>query len=251
MTVVFQYYFTYMDDLPEGVGYTTFGKVHIAWLICIAAGIILCTVLFLHMKERGQNRFLRTLAIIMIAMEVYREIVLIATGSWEFGLLPIHLCGQAIFLEALAVFFPNTFFKEITCVLCLPAAASALLFPDWLAYPTINFMNLHSFILHGILCMLPIMLLASRRCQPKIRRYWMTAVFLGADALVVHFVNVAMTMNFMFLEMPSTGSPFGGIYQTYGYGVYLVVFIGVVFGVVLLMYAGVYAVRALRKVKKK
>ncbi len=244
---MFQYYFTYMDDLPAGLGYPMFGKVHIAWLICIAAGIAVCTVCFLHLKERGQNRFLLALAVILLAMEAYREIVLVATGAWRFGLLPLHMCGLAIFLEAFYVFFPNPFFGEITCVLCLPGAASALIFPDWLAYPTINYMNLHSFILHGILCLLPIMLLVSRRYEPRIKRYWMTVVFLAGAVPIIHWINVAKGMNFMFIELPSTGSPFAGVYQAYGYAPYLIFYVGVVFGVVLLMYAGIYVVRAIWK----
>ncbi len=251
MNGLFQYYFTYMDDLPAGTGYPTFGKVHIAWLICIAAAIVVFTLCFVRLKERGQNRFLKILAITLLAMEAYREIVLVATGAWEFGLLPLHLCGLAIFIEVLYVFFPRAFFGEVTCVLCLPGAASALLFPDWLAYPTINYMNLHSFILHSILCLLPILLLASGRYQPKIRRVWMPFAFIAVGAPVMHLVNVVMKMNFMFLELPSEGSPFEGVYQAYGYAAYLIVFLGVVIGAVLMMYAGIYVVRAARKHKKK
>ncbi len=251
MKGLFQYYFTYMDDLPAGTGFPMFGKVHVAWLVCIAAAIVVCTFCFLRLKDRGQKRFLWALAIILLAMEAYRETVLVVTGSWEFGLLPLHLCGLAIFIEVLYVIFPKAFFGEVSCVLCLPGAASALLFPDWLVYPTINYMNLHSFILHGILCLLPILLLASRRYEPRIKRVWMTAVFLAAAALVIHGINVVMKMNFMFIESPSVGSPFEGIYLSFGHAVYLIVYIAVVAAAVLLMYAGIYAVRGIRKHSRK
>ncbi len=251
MNGLFQYYFTYMDDLPAGTGYPMFGKVHITWLVCITAAIVVCTFCFLHLKDRGQKRFLLILAIILLCLEAYREIVLVATGAWEFGLLPLHLCGLAIFIEVLYVIFPKAFFGEVSCVLCLPGAASALIYPDWLVYPTVNYMNLHSFILHGILCLLPILLLASRRYEPRIKRVWMPAAFLAVSALIIHGINVVMKMNFMFIEFPSVGSPFEGVYQAYGYAVYLIVYITVVIGVVLLMYAGIYAVRGIRKLIRR
>ena len=41
--------------------------------------------------------------------------------------------------------------------LCLPGAAAALLFPEWSAYPQWNFMNLNSFLVHGLLILFPIL----------------------------------------------------------------------------------------------
>ncbi len=244
---LFANYFTYWDDLPAGSGSPTFGKIHIAWLVCIALAIVVCTLCFLRLKKTGQNRFLKILAIVLLAMEAYREIVLIATGAWEFEVAPLHLCGLAIFIEVLYVFFPDNFFGEISCVLCLPGAASALLFPDWLRYPTINYINLHGFILHAILCLLPILLLASGTYRPKIRRVWMPIVFLVGSAVILYPLNVRMGTNFMFLNYPSVGSPFEAVYKACGYGVYLTVFVAVVIGVVLMMYAGIAIVRSAKR----
>lgn len=172
----------------------------------------------------------------MLLMEAYKDIVLIVTGHMEFQYLPLHLCGIAIFLEALFAFFPCAFFGELTCVVCLPGAAAALLFPDWARYPTINFMNLHGFILHTILVLFPVLTMLSGKYLPKLRKIYMPLLFFAAAAPILYRINVWQNTNFMFLNWPSLGSPFETVYQNYGYGGYLAVFGGTVFVVILIMY---------------
>ncbi|MCC8080489.1 MAG: YwaF family protein [Lachnospiraceae bacterium] len=266
---MFEFYFTYWSDLPADSGYDTFGIVHLTWLAGIAIAIVLCTVLFLKCSSpsqdqfqkcsplspdqfpkqisSAQDRFLKTLAGIMLAMEAYREIVLIVTGHMEFENLPLHLCGLAIFAEALFAFFPNSFLGEFTCVACLPGAASALIFPDWLRYPTVNYMNLHGFIMHGILVMFPILVLVSGKYVPHIRRIYMPVLFFAVAAPILHRLNAWQGSNFMFLNRPSLGSPFEAVYEAYGYGVYLAVFGVTVFAVILAMYGGIGLIRFILK----
>ncbi|MCD8133224.1 MAG: YwaF family protein [Clostridiales bacterium] len=240
---MFEFYFTYWNDLPSDSGYDTFGIVHLTWLAGMAVAIVLCSVLFLKCSSSAQERFLKTLAVIMLAMEAYRETVLIVTGHMEFENLPLHLCGLAIFVEVLFAFFSNSFLGEFTCVACLPGAASALIFPDWLRYPTVNYMNLHGFIMHGILVMFPILVLISGKYIPNIRRIYMPVLFFAVAAPILHCLNTWQGSNFMFLNRPSLGSPFETVYEAYGYGAYLAVFVATVFAVILAMYGGIGGIR--------
>lgn len=233
---MFNYYFTYWDELPADSGYDLFGKVHIIWLIGIILAVFVCSSLYLKWGVTTQNRFLKILSITMLIMEVYKDCVLAATGYMQFQYLPLQLCGIAIFIEALFVFFPCSFLGELMCVVCLPGAASALIFPDWLRYPTINFMNLHSFIIHGILVLIPILVMISRKYTPDIRHIYMPLLFFAIATPIIYRINVWQQTNFMFLNHPSNDSPFETIYLHYGYGCYLAVFGGIVLIVILVMY---------------
>ncbi len=234
---MFDFYFTYWDDLPLDSGCDLFGKTHITWLIGIALTIIIFSAIYLKCSAAAQNRTLKILGSIMLIMEVYKDCVLISIGYMDFQYLPLQLCSIAIFAEALFAFFPCSFLGELTCVVCLPGAASALIFPDWLRYPTINFMNLHSFIVHGILVLIPVLMMISRKYTPKIRRIYMPLLFFAVAAPILYRINVWQETDFMFLNWPSHGSPFETIYLNYGYGCYLAVFGGTVLIVMLAMYA--------------
>lgn len=233
---MFKYYFTYWDDLPADIGFDLFGKIHMTWLLGIILVIIIGSAVFLKCGNDRQNRILKTLAVIMLIMEAYKDSVLIVTGNMSVQYLPLHLCGIAIFIEVLFAFFPCAFLGELSCVVCLPGAAAALLFPDWSRYPIINFMNLHGFILHTILVLFPILIMLSGKYMPKIRRIYMPIVFFAAAAPIIYHINVWQETNFMFLNWPSLDSPFEMIYKTYGYKGYLAAFGGTVFIVILIMY---------------
>ncbi len=242
---MFGQYFTYWDDLPTDGGYPMFGKVHMAWLVCIGVGIALFVLWFLKRDGAVQKRTLKVLAVVMLSMEAYREIVLAATGHWMFANLPLHLCGLAIFVEVIFAFWPNKFLGELMCVACLPGAASALIFPDWLRYPTINYMNIHSFVMHGILVMFPLMALISGRYVPSIKRVYMPLIFFAVAVPILHWANTVRGTNFMFLNWPSTGTPFEAVYSAHGYGAYLAVYGATVLAVILLMYLGIFIVGSL------
>lgn len=233
---MFQYYFTYWDDLPSDIGFDIFGKTHMIWLAGITLVIIVSCICFLKCSSDRQRKILRRLALFMLIMEAYKDCVLFFTGHMSVQYLPLHLCGMAIFAEALFVFFPCTFLGELICVVCLPGAAAALLFPDWSRYPTINFMNLHGFILHTILILFPILVMISGKYTPKLRNIYMPLLFFAVTAPVIYRINVCQGINFMFLNRPSAGSPFETVYANGGYAGYLLVYGATVLAVILIMY---------------
>ncbi len=234
---MFDQYFTYWTELPADGGYAMYGAFHIAWLCCIVLGIVCICIWFRKRTFRTQTWVLRFFGILLLCLEAYREIVLGVTGHLIFSNLPLHLCGLAIFLEALYVWWPCTFLGEMTCVICLPGAASALLFPDWLRYPAVNYMMIHGFLLHGILVLLPILVLASGRYRPKIKNIWMPLLFFAVSAPVLYVLNTRYQANFMFLNAPSEGSPFELVYERFGYPGYMAVFGGTVLVLIFIMYA--------------
>ncbi len=233
---MFQYYFTYWDDLPSGIGFEIFGKTHMIWLAGITFVIIVSCICFLKCSADRQKKILRRLALVMLMMEAYKDSVLFFTGHMSVQYLPLQLCGMAIFAEALFAFFPCTFFGEFICAACLPGAAAALLFPDWSRYPVINYMNLHGFVLHAILVLFPILVMISGKYTPKLRNIYMPLLFFAVVSPIIYRINIWQGTNFMFLNRPSTGSPFETIYANSGYACYLLVYGATVLAVILIMY---------------
>ena len=99
------YFFTYEDEIPDGVGFSHFGPVHLLWL-GVCAGLLL---LFLHYYKRwgGRRRLLaeRGIGIFLVGLEVYRIAVLALIGKMSLYQLPLHLCSMAGFLCCLHAFF--------------------------------------------------------------------------------------------------------------------------------------------------
>lgn len=252
---MFDDYFTYWDELADGSGFSAWSAPHVIWLAILSTLVGAGTFIYIKRDRRGRKAIRRLTAAVMVAMEVYKDAALVLGGNMQVQYLPLQLCGMAIIVEAVFAFLPDSdgkwvravrkFLGEVMCILCLPGAAAALLFPDWLRYPVINFMSLHSFILHGLLVLMPMMCLAAGDVRPDIRRIYMIFGFLAGAATLVYPVNRAFDSNFLFLGWPSNDSPFEKIYLEHGTGGYLAVYGAAVVCGVLFMYVVIYVIRKL------
>ena len=217
-----QYFWYTYHDLPDGVGFAYFGGKHIAALALIAAGIFLGCILFLRLQEKGQTRMLKTIAVITAAGELARDIFLLAVGHMGMEYLPLHLCSLSI-----AVFLAHAYLKEsafrsalgeICWCLLLPGSLSALLFPNWTAYPMLTFMSLHSFIWHALLVLYPILLLIGKRIRPVLRHWWYPVVFLLIVTPLIYLFDLRTGYNYFFVLFPSSGTPLMLLYELMGNG---------------------------------
>lgn len=241
---MFDEYFTYWDDLPADSGFSLYSATHIAWLTVIFVCVCFGTFIYIRKTENVRRRIRYVLAGVLTAMELYKDTVLTVTGHMELQYLPLQLCGLAIIVEVCYLLVANAtgmeafriFLGEVMCVICMPGALAALLFPDWTRYPVINFMSLHSFIIHGLLVLVPFAVMAGREHTVSIRRCFMPAGYLICVSFLVNIVNIAADCNFMFLRHPSHNSPFEAVYLNYGYGCYMLVYALVVVLVIAIIY---------------
>ena len=162
------YFFTYEDEIPDGVGFSHFGPVHLLWL-GVCAGLLL---LFLHYYKRwgGRRRLLaeRGIGIFLVGLEVYRIAVLALIGKMSLYQLPLHLCSMAGFLCCLHAFFKWDWLGQVLYTLCLPGTVLALLFPDWVRYPAIHFITIQGFTFHAGIVLYVICQLLQHNIIPRL-----------------------------------------------------------------------------------
>ncbi len=204
---MFQYYFTQSAYIPPGIGFRHYGPLHLAWLVGILFFCIWICRYYRRLPVGKRRLFQKRLCVLMLLMEAYKYTILIATGTFSAWYLPFHLCSMAVFISSFHAFHPTDASAQLLYSLCLPGAAAALLFPDWVEYPLINFMHLHSFLIHGLLVAYPCMLLYSKELRPQVRSLWKCALFLLLVAPPVYLFNKMFHTNFLFINRPSAGSP--------------------------------------------
>ena len=201
------YFFTYEDEIPDGVGFSHFGPVHLLWL-GVCAGLLL---LFLHYYKRwgGRRRLLaeRGIGIFLVGLEVYRIAVLALIGKMSLYQLPLHLCSMAGFLCCLHAFFKWDWLGQVLYPLCLPGTVLALLFPDWVRYPAIHFITIQGFTFHAGIVLYVICQLWQHNIVPRLASLWKVIVFLLAVVPPVYLFDKKFHANYMFVNVPSPGSP--------------------------------------------
>lgn len=228
---MFRYFWLEGEDLPAGIGFGHFTPLHFLQLfLCFLLCLVLC-ITFCRCSFRGQTRYLRILALAMLAGNLARDCFLFAIGRMSLAFLPLHLCSFSIFVYLLHAFLPErqdpaagaviqSRFRELLgetgFVLLLPGTVSALLFPDWTDYPVLNFMNLHSFLWHTVLSAYPILLALTHRIKPRIRHSWFPVCFLLVITPPIYAFDRAFGYNYLFINWPLAGTPIWTIYEAMG-----------------------------------
>lgn len=196
----FAYLFACSETIPAGLGFPLFGTGHVTWLLAIAAVCILVCRAYRRRDEKGRLRIRRVLSTLLIADELLKIGVLSATGCYTAEYLPLHVCSINIFICLWYTLKPNRIAPEILYALSLPGAIVALCVPTWVRLPFLNLMSFHSFSVHGMLLLYPLLLLAGGEYRPSLGRLWIPGLFVAVLSPALYLFNCRFSTNFMFLN---------------------------------------------------
>ena len=200
-------FFVTSDNIPEGVGFQTFGLTHILWLL---AGSLFCIAacVFYRKLSEDKRKIMRTvLGTYIFLQEIVKNLVLIFLGEFSWGHLPFHLCGINILLIFFDIIKPTKVVRSFLYFFAIPGAALALLFPNWTDMPLWNFFHLHSFTIHILLVLYPMLLVTTGQVSTDLKSALQGTALLVAMAIPVYGLNLLWDTNFMFLMEPDSGNP--------------------------------------------
>lgn len=83
----------------------------------------------------------------------------------------------------------------------------ALLFPDWVRYPAIHFITIQGFTFHAGIVLYVICQLLQHNIIPRLAALWKVIVFLLVVVPPVYLFDKKFHANYMFVNVPSPGSP--------------------------------------------
>ena len=241
-------FFVSSESIPEGVGFQTFGPTHLLWLL---GGLILWIVgcvFFKKLSETKRKLTLRVLGIYIFVQEMVKNLVLILLGDFGWGYLPFHLCGINILLITFDTFKQVKTVRSFLYYFAIPGAALALLFPNWTSMPVWNFFHIHSFTIHMLLVLYPLLLVTTGQVATDLKSALKGVLLLIAMAIPVYGLNLLWDTNFMFLMKPDSGNPLEMFEKLlgshlWGFPILLPV-------VILVMYLPVFLVKKLKKPAK-
>ena len=197
-----------VETIPEGFGFPAMGAVHLIWLAVLGSFIAGSVVLYRRQDADRRQKLRRLYAILLLLDELFKMVCLTIGGNYIVKYLPVHLCSINIFVIAFHAWKPVRAVGDYLYLVCIPAAAAALLFPTWATLPLGNFMVWHSFTVHALLVAYPLMLTIGGDIRPKLRNIPRSLLVLAGLGLVALAVNLALDTNFMFLMYAEPGTPF-------------------------------------------
>lgn len=215
-----RYFLDTTDTIPHGVGFPQFGILHLIWLCIFVALTVVCCIWYRKLDERGKKRWRVVIAALLLADELFKDIMLIIGGRFRLDYLPLHLCSINIILIAVHAFKPSRLLSGYLYTVGIPGAMAALLFPSWTSLPLQNFMHLHSFTVHILLALYPIVLGVAGDLKPEVKRLPQYLLLLVGMVVPIYGINLLLNTNFMFLMSADEGNPLYLFKQLWGNHIY-------------------------------
>lgn len=227
-------FFTYENDLPQGVGFGIFGVGHFLWLFALGAAVV--CLLRLYARLQGRRRVWEyAVSFSMVFWICMRSIYIWLIGADFLYELPLHLCSVTGILCALHCVSGADWMGQVLYAIGLPGTALALLFPDWGRYPAIHFITIEGFCFHAGILLYVVCQLYSRKIVPQQGKLWQVILFLTGYMIPIYFFDRAYQVNYMFLSRPSAGSPLVLLLQWFGDPGYLIAYVGLILLCIYLM----------------
>lgn len=200
-------FFVSSDNIPDGVGFQAYGLTHILWLLAGFVLWITACIFYRKLSSRKRKLALRVLGGYIFLQEMVKNLVLILLGEFSWGYLPFHLCGINILLIAFDIIKQTRTVRSFLYYFAIPGALLALLFPNWTEMPVWNFFHLHSFTIHILLVLYPLLLVTTGQAATDLKSALKGVALLVAMAIPVYGLNLLWGTNFMFLMKPDSGNP--------------------------------------------
>ena len=240
-----QYFLDTVETIQPGVGFSAFGGLHLSWLAVFVVILIVNCLLFHKLNEYGRSKWKKIVAILIVLDELFKMAMLGIGNRYTAGYLPLHLCSINIFLVAFHAWKPNKTIGAFLYTVCIPGAMAALLFPSWAELPLGNFMHLHSFTIHILLALYPLVLAINGDIKISARNIPKCLLLLIGMAIPIYLINMILDTNFMFLMSVEEGNPLYLFEQMWGN--HLLGYPVIIAGILMVMYLPVKLFRKLKK----
>jgi hypothetical integral membrane protein (TIGR02206 family) len=240
-----EHFWKTVEVIPEGIGFAHYGALHLCWLAAFAVLAVLNCILYRKLGQKGRKIWRIVVASLLVLDEIYKQIPLFVNGLFTLGYLPLHLCSINIFVIAFHALKPTKSVGNYLYTVCIPGAMAALLFPTWNALPGANYMLIHSFTVHILLALYPIVLTVSGEIKPELKELPKALLLLTGLAAFALICNLLMDANFMFLMYADPGNPLYLFKELWGS--HLLGFPVIITGVLLVMHTPWFIAKKIKK----
>lgn len=240
-----EHFWKTVEVIPEGIGFAHYGALHLCWLAAFAVLAILNCILYRKLGQKGRKIWRIVVASLLVLDEIYKQIPLFVNGLFTLEYLPLHLCSINIFVIAFHSLKPTKSVGNYLYTVCIPGAMAALLFPTWNALPGANYMLIHSFTVHILLALYPIVLTVSGEIKPELKELPKALLLLTGLAAFALICNLLMDANFMFLMYADPGNPLYLFKELWGS--HLLGFPVIITGVLLVMHTPWFIAKKIKK----
>lgn len=235
----FRPFFLLYGYSPVEYSYELFSATHLGILCVLAVMVAGICLAYKKLETRKRVVMLRVMAVALLLQEAFRQfsIFLFYYERWRYYVaLPLHLCTLMIFVGLVHAFVKNKYTGEILYGLGLPGFFAALLFPDWVMLPVVNFYALNSYLSHSLQIAFVFMLMYAGELRPNPKNMRYNFWFISLIAPIIYVINIQTRRNYLYINFGLPNSPIEILTDTFGNPGFLIPYALVVAAVVAIFY---------------
>lgn len=196
---------------------------HFKLIIVTVIGIIIALKKTVNKSKEEIQRIIKKCTILVWCFEIIIIAFKIITGGIRNinNYVPLYYCSLLLYAGALASFSKGTLKRAGEVFLAIGGIAGGLIFiimptTSLPTYPMMHIVSLHSFLFHGIMLYLGILLNITHYIEIQLNDIKYYASLVGIVCVLAYILNNIFDSNLMFISKNFPGTPIEGLYQLTG-----------------------------------
>ena len=197
-----------------------FTKGHFILIVLTISSIILALKKTIIKSKEEVYKIIKRLTVIMCILEVIRIIYSISQNSlYEVNTyMPLYYCSMLLYAGLLSSFGKEKLKRMGDVFLatgCIIGGIVFIIYPSTslLSYPAFHFLSIHSFLFHGVMIYLGILVNKTEYIKLKKEDIKYFAILVGIMCILALIVNNIFDSNLMFISQNFCGTPIEILYK--------------------------------------
>lgn len=160
----------------------------------------------------------------IVFLEFSRQVWAISLGSYDFSeMLPLHLCGLQVILMPIMLKTQKRTWRTFVYLTAMIGALAAIFFNEGILerYPLWHFQSLQSFIIHGLIMMVPLYDIIWFKFRPSFKELPFATIFMAYLAAQSFLINIVTGGNYLFVTFAPKNTPLELISSLVGPALYV------------------------------
>jgi hypothetical integral membrane protein (TIGR02206 family) len=217
-------FFTHFSELLNIIPVMPFDSTNILLIMIGLASAIIPILIAVPLTQQGRRNALLLWVTIIVLLEVSRQIWALSLGRYDFAeMLPLHLCGMQVILMPIMLKTNKREWRTFVYLTALIGAFAAILFNETILgkYPFWHFQTLQSFIIHGLIMMVPLYDIIWFKFRPSFKELPFAIIFMAYLGVQSFIINLITGGNYLFVSFAPKNTPLEWVEAAVGTNLYI------------------------------
>ena len=167
-------------------------------------------IIAIPLKERARRTALIFWVGMIVFLELSRQVWAISLGTYDFSeMLPLHLFGLQIILMPIMLKTNKRQWRTFVYLTAMIGALAAIFFNEGILerYPLWHFQSLQSFIIHGLIMMVPLYDIIWFKYRPSFKEMPFAIGVMMYLVVQSYFINMMTGGNYLFVTFAPKNTP--------------------------------------------